>query len=66
MRIHYERDGGGYQIGIHTPTDNYPMFQVSCNDEDNFFGIKVLPTQEAVSEMVHRILSRAEAWVVMA
>ena len=65
MRIHYERDGGGYQIGIHYPTANYPMFQVTCNDEDNFFGTKVFLTMEEVSEAVNRILSRADACVVM-
>ena len=66
MRIHYERGGAGYQIGIHPPTDAYPMFQITCNDEDNFFGTKVFPTMDAVSEAVDRILSRADVWVVMA
>lgn len=30
-RISYDRGDYGYQISIYPPSENYPMYQVSCN-----------------------------------
>lgn len=59
--IYYDRNGCGYRISIYPPSDKYPMYQVSCNDDD-YFGVWVFPTEEATSSFVDMVLSHADAW----
>ena len=63
--ISYDRGDYGYQIHIHPPTENYPMFQVYCNDED-YFGVWVFPTEEAANSFVDMVLSHSDEWRVVA
>lgn len=64
-RISYDRGDYGYQISIYPPSENYPMYQVGCNDED-YFGVWVFPTEEAANSFVDMVLSHSDAWEVVA
>lgn len=60
-RISYDKGDHGYQISVYPPSENYPMCQVSCNDED-YFGVWVFPTEEEANIFVEMVLSHADAW----
>ena len=64
-RISYDKGDFGYQISVYPTSENYPMYQVSCNDED-YFGVLVFPTEEAAHSFVEMVLSHADAWEVVA
>lgn len=64
-RISYDSGDCGYQISIYPPSENYPMYQVSCNDED-YFGVWVFPTEDAANSFVGMVLSHSDGWEVVA
>lgn len=59
--IYYERGSFGYQISIYPPSDKYPMYQVTCNEEA-YEGVMTFRTQDEVMEYVDRILRHADSW----
>ena len=66
MRIHYEHDGKAFRLEVINPNDNYPMFQVHCNDDAFYTGSRVFKTVEEVSAQIDFILSKADMWAVIA
>ena len=63
--ISYDKGDCGYRINIYPPSENFPMYQVSCNDED-YFGVWVFPTEEAANSFVDMVLSHSDEWRVVA
>lgn len=62
--ISYDKGDYGYQITIYPPTEVYPMYQVTCNDEE-YYGVRVFPTEEDVNSFVDMVLSHSEGWEVV-
>lgn len=61
--ISYERGNFGYQLRLYAPTEKYPMYQLTCNDEEFFSGTKVFRTEQEANAVISRYLRfAADAW----
>ena len=63
-RISSDKGDCAYQITIYPTSEIYPMYQVTCNDEE-YFGVWVFPVEDAANSFVEMVLSHADAWEVV-
>lgn len=66
--ISYERGSFGYQLHLYAPTEKYPMYQLTCNDDEfGFEGTQVFHTEQEANAVIDRILHyAADAWMEVA
>ena len=62
--ISYERGNSAYLIHVFAPSDKYPMYQVTCNDEEFWSGTRVYGKDAEVNAAIDRLLHlAADDWM---